>query len=101
MIGIIDKQPFEEKNYAIDFAEQLETGETISLVSVEAVNVRSGGTTTAEIIATDPPPQVFGSEVRFRLVDGSHGDLHRLTAKVAGSTGQKLEADLLVLIMEK
>ena len=99
--GTIRKQPFEVKDYAMDFAGELVGNETLTLVSCEAVNLKTQADSTAEIISDDPAPAVIGQTVVFWLKDGIDGDSHKITLRVSTSTGQRLESDLDVFVVEE
>ena len=99
--GVIEKQPFEQKDYSFDFSAELEAEETITLLSCEATNLVTGMDSTAAIIGADPAPVVSGQTVVFWLQDGLDGERHNISIKVETSKGQKLEGDLDVFVVEE
>ena len=99
--GRIEKQPYEEKDYSFDFSAELETGETITLVSCTATNLVTGVDSSEALISDSPAPLVNGELVVFWLQDGADGERHNLNIRVQTSKGQKLEGDLDLFVIEE
>ena len=100
-VGELKKQPFEELNCAIDFSSSLVADDTITLDAFLATNSKTGAVSTSVVVAPVPAPSVDHQKVIFRVFGGADGDRHKLTARVSVSTGEKLEADLDLLVKEQ
>jgi hypothetical protein len=82
IVGVIYKPYLDQVNASIDFASLVSGGETLVLVSVTSVNVKTGADSTAALIATNPAPALNGTVVSFQLIDGQKGEHHLVTAKI-------------------
>ena len=100
-VGTIQKQPYEVQDYSLDFALRLVAGETLTLVSVTSINLATGADSTSALVGSSPPPAVSGTKVVFWLKDGVDGEHHKVTVKVTTSTGQSLEGDIDVFVVEE
>jgi len=101
MLPPITKQPWEEFDCSIDLAPDLAAGETLVLDTFTAVNLANGADSTALVIAALPAPQISGTKLVFRVIDGTAGQEHKLTGKVHTSAGQKFKVDLVLFIVEQ
>lgn len=82
---IIPKTPYEAFLCSMDFAAQ--TGmDSITVVSVTAVNMSNGTNSTGAVIATSPAPVVSGSKVIYMAQGGNVGEQHRVSIKVQDTT---------------
>jgi hypothetical protein len=86
LVGILHppKQPAESFVLAIDFAQELLTGEIISSRTVTARRLSDGADTGATILSG-----IAGGDVTIcaiRVVSGAHGETHRVQMRV-GTTG--------------
>jgi len=100
-IDPIRKQPSEVLNWGIDLSADLGVGDTLTLTSVKAVNRATGVDSTSTVIATIPAPEMIGQIVAFTVKDGTDGDVHHLTFRFLTSSGEELEADIDLIIVEE
>jgi len=100
-INKLTKQPFEELDCAVDFAAALAPGSTIgSIFSVSALNVETGADSSAAVIATSPAPLIIGTKVQFRAKDGADGERHKISVRIVASNGEKIEAEIYIMVKE-
>lgn len=83
-MSVLIKQPSESKVYAIDFANLLDTGDSIDTVT--------------SVESTPAGPTIFdkaksGTEVRFTVADGTDGVFYTLEAIVETTNGETLEGE--------
>jgi hypothetical protein len=82
ILGVLYKPYLDKVNASIDFVSLVTGGETLVLISVTSVNVKTGADSTAALIATNPAPALNGTVVTFQLIDAQKGEHHLVTAKI-------------------
>ena len=103
-IGTIKKQPFEQLDRYVDFANDLPSSDLASIVSVTAIKNSDGSDATSDVIeATTPAPFIPADtkKVQFRVKAGIDREIYKITVKASGSGGQQLEADLWLNVKEE
>lgn len=98
-MATIVKTLYEKLPSSWDFAANLSQGETITLVSVTAMNLHTGADSTAGVISTNPAPGVSGSQVTFWVEGGAAGDRHAVSIKVTTSQDQQLEGTVYLDVL--
>lgn len=94
------KQPSERRQYTMDFANLLATGETIEdaspapIVTSEKINGDSSDLT----IET---PTVSGSYVQFWISGGTKNTRYRIEVKIETSGTQTLEGDGILVVKDE
>jgi hypothetical protein len=96
----IEKQPAERKDYAHDFTELLDAGETIELVKATTRRLDNGSNSTATLLGDGLTPDADGSEVVFWLRKGTPAGRHKITIVVRTSLGRAHETDQYISISE-
>lgn len=88
----LEKQPYERRQYSMDFTALMTTGETISSYGVTS-EVLGGGTSnlTIDTIA------VSGQTLTFWIEGGTSRSRYKIECRVVTSIGQQLEADGILL----
>jgi hypothetical protein len=81
-----DKDPAETVRLGVDFANLLDTGETITSASV-GIRTAAGVSTAAMLSGTD---EIDGSVVRQLITGGVAGTTYKLSFIAVTSTGQTL-----------
>jgi hypothetical protein len=96
------KQPAEALDHAVDFSLRLKTAASIASCGITAKNKETLADATAEIIATNPAPQVLtGTKiVQFRAQAGTDGDVYLITVQAVANDGQVAEFDIELNIKE-
>jgi len=93
----LDKQPGEARYYAIDFANLMVTGETISGTPVVVSELRGGGTTDLTITETT----IDGQTVVMKIAGGTDRHVYRVQATITTSGAQTLQGDGILRIKNK
>lgn len=94
------KQPFDKRQYSMDFSNLMSTGETIEesspapVVSSEKMN----GDATDLTIDT---VAVSGQTVTFWVDAGTNHQRYRVEVQIETSGGQKLEGDGILVVTDK
>jgi len=91
-LNTIFKQPSEKLSLGVNFANMVQTGETIS--SPVMTSEPSGELTTTIISST-------GNIVYFWAEDGVHGTDYRIEIVADTSGGEILEADVVLRVRER
>jgi hypothetical protein len=71
-----------------------------SIFSVSAMNVETAADSSAAVIAASPTPAIIGTKVQFRAKDGSDGERHKITVRIVASNGEKIEAEIYLVVKE-
>lgn len=76
----ISKTPAEQFFFAMDFTQMIQS-DGIALVSVTAINSRTGADSTSIVIGTNPAPSIIPGtdKIAFMLQGGQPNDLHHIT----------------------
>lgn len=90
------KQPSEVRQYTMDFANLLATGETITVDSVSH-ELRGGGISDLTVYNE----AVSGSTVVFWVSGGTDNQTYRIEIIVTTSLGQTLEGDGLLSVRDE
>jgi len=93
-----DKQPWEAFFIAVDFSDRLETGETISSVTVTAINIATGADATATVITGS---SIDGEDIEIKVKAGTTGDDYKITTKIITSSANSLEEDVIMHVIEE
>lgn len=88
------KQPAEVYPLEIEWANRLDSGETISTVGAAALRTDDGSDQTAAFLTL--PGSIIGTRTRVTLKNGLDGKLYKVTVTITTSLGKTLEADVLV-----
>lgn len=97
ILGTWSKQPAESWVRGIDFVQQLQVGETISVGAVTSKNAATGADTTATIVSG---PTVNGTKVEARLAAGTSGETHVVQFRATTSLGNVYEDEARLVILE-
>jgi hypothetical protein len=94
------KAPFEQFAVSLDFAADIGAGNSIaSIIAVTAVSNLSGLDSTAEVVASDPPPQISGTAVSFEVTGGVAGQTHTISVQIVSNVGEKYQGDITLRIV--
>jgi len=95
------KQPAERFTIAVEFAQQLPTGASMTSGTIEATDP-SGVDAVADVIvggvAASASTIIIGTESRATVYGGTHGLDYRLRFLVTLSNGNILEEDVLMRV---
>ena len=97
------KRPFEEIDYSYNFSNKAGSS-TITLVSVTSTNMKTGASSTNNIIAASPTPAVSPgtTKVVFRVRGGVTGDSHLCIIRaIKDETSERLEGRIKLDIGDK
>jgi len=104
VIGTIRKQPFEQLDRYVDFANDLPGSNLASIVSVTAIKKSDGSDATDIVIETISPAPFIPpgtKKVQFRVKGGIDRVIYKITVKASGSGGQQLEADVWLNVKDE
>ena len=93
------KQPAEKYTIAIEFADRLPTGRTISSAAITATIISSGAVATSTVIDT-PTATISGTQVQFTVKGGATTVDYKLTATVTLDNGHILEEDVTMKVAQ-
>jgi len=94
----VTKKPWEERDFAIEWASVL-YGETIaSVVSVTSANKETGADSTATLIKASA---ISGTKTLIRLMNHLDGEVHVVSTRLLTSGGQKIEGEFTVVITQR
>ena len=96
----IYKAPFEQFAVSLDFAADVGPGNGVA--SITAVTARSnltGLVSTAEVIASSPPPQISGTAVVFEVTGGAGGETHTILVQIVSAIGEKYQGDITLRVV--
>jgi hypothetical protein len=91
----LTKQPYEYRQYSMDFSALMTTGETISTYTVTSELI--GGGTTDLVIDTIASS---GQIITFWIDGGTQRNRYKIECRVVTSIGQKLEADGILRVID-
>jgi hypothetical protein len=91
------KQPSEVRQYTMDFANTLATGETISTITSVSIELRGGGLSDVTVYNE----AVSGDTIVFWVSGGTDGQTHRIEIVVVTNVGQTIEGDGLLSIRDE
>jgi len=92
------KPVYEKFPIAIDFATDLDDGETISTKSVACTNYETGANTKATIVGAE---SLVDTQVKLEIKAGAPGDKHWLVVGVRTSYDNYFEKELLIEIGDR
>ena len=96
----IYKAPVEQFAVSLDFAADIGAGNGIaSINAVTAMSNLTGADSTAEVIASNPVPQVSGTAVNFEVTGGVVGESHTISVQIISSIGEKYQGDVTLRIV--
>ncbi len=105
MADLLEKQPLESRLYDMDFSPKMiqDPAEVISSVtSVTQLEVLADGTTVATTDLTFPTSATFSEQVsQQRIEDGVDGKTYKVTYLVETDLGNTLEAEGLLLVIDR
>jgi hypothetical protein len=90
------KEPAETYIIAIDFAKDLDVGETITDKTV--TSARQDGTDSSGTFLTSPA--ISGTQVRVRVLGGVNGEVHRVQMRATTSNANVYEHEVDVAVEE-
>ena len=87
------KQPSESRMFSVNFAANLESGETIN--QIDSVTVTGTGLTVgSQSITAD------GKQVQFRVSDGTAGESYQITVVARTTQSNILEGDGILVVKQ-
>jgi len=92
------KQVSEEFVVITDFSNDLASGETISSSEVSAIRLSDGSDLTSNIIEFS---QKSSKKILVGVMNGTDGELYRITIKVQTSLGYKFQKNLIMKVQER
>jgi hypothetical protein len=99
----LEKQPYEVLTRDVDFAAELDTGETLIDKTVTAID-EEDKTDASSIVLQGLPQIVNGnkplSAIAQQIKDGEAGKIYKITFKGVTSNGNQLEAELRLFVGE-
>ena len=84
-----NKLPAEVFDIYKDFSAPLGSDTIQSIVAVTSINERTGLDSTADIVATSPPPSISGSKVFYWVKGGAVSEQHKVTITIATAGGRE------------
>lgn len=94
------KAPFEQFAVSLDFAADIGSGNSLASISaVTAMNNLTQANSTAEVIASTPPPTISGTAVAFEVTGGVVGETHTISVQIVSSIGEKYQGDMTLRIV--
>ena len=94
----VKKYAYDKFPITIDFATDLDTGETIESFSVACTNYRTAANTKATIVGTE---SLVDTQVKLSLQSGASGDQHKLVVGVRTSYDNYFEMELLLEVADR
>jgi hypothetical protein len=91
------KQPAEKYYISVDWANELETGETLLSLVVTCIRKDDGSDQTTTFTEL---PGISGTLTKVRIKAGDPGKIYKVSFRVTTNTGNILEADVSVPIKE-
>jgi len=92
-----EKQPWERKDYDIDYSEWLPTGDTIASATAAYVVV---GTTADTELTLDGTVTVTDTTAKVWAEDGTDGKTYLITVRATTTGGRKIEAEISLKVKE-
>jgi hypothetical protein len=96
----IQKTPYEQKTFGVDWTAQLRSGVTVSSGTFEAWNItdHTDASTGANKVLEATAATISGNEARCRLIAGVDGKEYKITSKVTLSNGDLLESSTILKV---
>jgi hypothetical protein len=91
-----DKQPAEGYTIAIEFANKLPSGASLSTGTVAAVDVQAAATDNSVLSTTTAT--ISGTQARVKVISGTDGKDYKITFTCALSDTSTLEEDVLMRV---
>jgi len=91
------KQPSEIRQFTMEFANLLSSGETISTISSISDEIRGGGVSDLTVYNE----AVSGTTVVFWVSGGTDGQTYRIEIVITTSNSQTLEGDGLLSVRDE
>jgi len=98
LVGIVPKSPAEKVRVHVDYASQLEAGETVLTASSTGVKLSDQTSSTTDIV--DGSASVSGAIVTQSFKAGLHLEHHMGRILAVTSLGQELQADVRIVVSE-
>lgn len=93
-----DKQPGEKFAITSNFADVLDTGETISTKSVAAAITTTGVDATTTVIDSS---SIAGQTILITVKAGTSGVSYKITVVITTSSGQIFEDEIVMHVVEQ
>lgn len=98
MAQVIEKQPAESKLYQWNYAEELESGETIT--SVNSITDENLGKVSGSSDITIGPETIITPSVQIRISGGTDHENYKVTMLVTTSLSNILELDAVLHVRD-
>lgn len=96
---ILEKQPRESRLFDVDFADDLLSGDSITVV--QSVTVANKNNVDSSLLPSVDSENINGSLVQLRLSGGTNQEQYLITVLISTSLGDTLEGDGLLNVLER
>ena len=94
---VLEKQPSEKRQFTVNLANLMVTGETIASITSVTSELIGGGTTDLVITGS----AISGQTVIMWIASGTHNNRYRIEVIVVTSTGAIIEGDGILKVSDR
>jgi len=97
-LEVLEKQPWEERIFNLDFRGKLASG--VSLSSVVSITFESLALVSGSVDPTVTGEAVSGTQAQATYIGGTDGEEYKVTIRCTCSDGEKMEAEGILRVRD-
>jgi len=96
--GSMEKQPWEDRQYSLDMAQSLASGDSVASATMVIYDAEGED---VSVNMTSGSPIVSGNIIYFRIKGGTHGNDYWAEIRGVTANGDRIEEDLRIIVSDK